>query len=58
MNSLLYFPLSITRTHPLLFPLSAHAKGGNLLKYNAPTPLGARSLTECNPLNICELGPL
>ena len=41
MNSLPYFPLSITRTHPLLFPLSAHAKRGNLLKYNAFTPFFA-----------------
>ena len=52
MNSLTYFPISITRTHPLLFPLSAPAKRGNLLKYNASTPFFATAEKGSRPVPI------
>ena len=55
MNSLPYFPLSITRTHPLLFPLSAHVKRGNLLKYNAFTPFFATAEKGSRPDSYREL---
>ena len=55
MNSLPYFPLSISRTHPLLFSLSAHAKRGNLLKYNAFTPFFATAEKGVRPDSYREL---
>jgi len=55
MNSLTYFPISITRTHPLLFPLSAPAKRGNLLKYNASTPFFATAEKGSRPDSYREL---
>ena len=54
MNSLPYFPLSISRTHPLLFPLSAHAKRGNLLKYNASTPFFATAEKGEGGMSTCS----